>query len=42
MKSNRQQKRKITEITKKQDECMGVSAKRSANGTGWGNQKATG
>ncbi|KAI3461982.1 hypothetical protein Pfo_018645 [Paulownia fortunei] len=41
MKSYRPQKRKIIEITRKQDECMGVSVKKSANGTRRGHKKAT-
>ncbi|KAK4430644.1 TSL-kinase interacting protein 1 [Sesamum alatum] len=41
MKSYRQQKRKITEITGKQDELMGVSVKKSATGTARGHQKTT-
>ncbi|KAL0391521.1 UNVERIFIED_CONTAM: TSL-kinase interacting protein 1 [Sesamum latifolium] len=41
MKSYRQQKRKITEITRKQDELMGVSVKKSATGPAWGHHKTT-
>ncbi|KAL2246532.1 UNVERIFIED_CONTAM: TSL-kinase interacting protein 1 [Sesamum indicum] len=41
MKSYRQQKRKITEITRKQDELMGVSVKKSATGPAWGHPKTT-
>ncbi|KAL7089870.1 hypothetical protein ACP275_12G004000 [Erythranthe tilingii] len=41
MKCYKQQKRKRVEITRKQDECTGVSVKKSANGTGWEHQKIT-
>ncbi|EYU24059.1 hypothetical protein MIMGU_mgv1a026856mg, partial [Erythranthe guttata] len=41
MKCYKQQKRKRVEITRKQDECTGVSVKKSANGTGWERQKIT-
>ncbi|KAL0395560.1 UNVERIFIED_CONTAM: TSL-kinase interacting protein 1 [Sesamum calycinum] len=41
MKSYRQQKRKISEITRKQDELMGCSVKKSATGPVWGHHKTT-
>ncbi|KAG8373284.1 hypothetical protein BUALT_Bualt11G0007900 [Buddleja alternifolia] len=41
MKSCKQQKRKIIEITRKQDDCVDVSVKKSTNGIGRGHQKAT-
>ncbi|PIN07258.1 hypothetical protein CDL12_20178 [Handroanthus impetiginosus] len=41
MKPYRPQKRKIVEITRKEDECMVVSVKKSANGTGFGSQNST-
>lgn len=42
MKSYRQQKRKIGDVNRNQDECMGINLKKHTNGTGQGPQSSQG